>query len=174
MTQISKNWLWIIVLALGVSFQACGKKKTASSVDDADSSMTTETSFSEESLDNFDNYTPEQAQAVLNRLPVIYFGFDQDSLTETSRNDLKKVAGALRTLKTTELSIQGHCDERGSNEYNLALGDRRARSVRDYLVNLGVARNLLDTVSYGEERPADLGSNESAWAKNRRAELVKK
>ncbi|MCB0309409.1 MAG: OmpA family protein, partial [Bdellovibrionales bacterium] len=67
--------------------------------------------------------------------------------------------------------IMGHCDERGSNEYNLALGESRARAVRDYLRKLGVPSNKMNTISYGEEKPAELGQGESAWAKNRRAEI---
>ena len=70
------------------------------------------------------------------------------------------------------LVIEGHCDERGTNEYNMALGDRRARSARDFLVNLGVDASRISTVSYGEEKPADPGKTEEAWAKNRRAQFV--
>lgn len=70
------------------------------------------------------------------------------------------------------LVIEGHCDERGTNEYNMALGDRRARSARDFLVNLGVDASRISTVSYGEEKPASLGKTEEAWAKNRRAQFV--
>jgi peptidoglycan-associated lipoprotein len=71
-----------------------------------------------------------------------------------------------------KIVIEGHCDERGTAEYNIALGERRAKSVKRYLINLGVDSSQLSTISYGEERPADPGHNEAAWAKNRRAEFV--
>ena len=76
--------------------------------------------------------------------------------------------------KSISLKIEGNCDERGSNEYNLALGERRARAVYDYLVNLGTAKKRLDVVSFGEEKPADMGHDEAAWAKNRRATFQKR
>jgi peptidoglycan-associated lipoprotein len=73
---------------------------------------------------------------------------------------------------TARLSIEGHCDERGTNEYNLALGDRRAKAVKDYLTSLGVASGRMDVISYGEERPACTDQSEACWAKNRRAHFV--
>ncbi|MCB1197050.1 MAG: peptidoglycan-associated lipoprotein Pal [Deltaproteobacteria bacterium] len=118
--------------------------------------------------------TAQQAQAILNNLTTVYFDYDESTLSAQETAELQKIAAALKVLNTASISIEGHCDDRGSNEYNLALGDRRARSVYEYLTNLGVDPSQLDTTSYGEERPAVSGMSESAWAKNRRAELVKK
>lgn len=106
------------------------------------------------------------------RLGVVYFAFDSALLDEQSRAKLKEVHEWMQSNPDESVLLTGHCDERGTNEYNLALGDRRARSAYDYLVSLGADRNRLSTVSFGEERPADSGHNEEAWAKNRRVECV--
>ena len=83
------------------------------------------------------------------------------------------MAASLKANQNVKIQIEGHCDERGSEEYNLALGERRAKSALDFLVAEGVARDTLTTTSFGEMKPAVQGSNESAWSKNRRAELVR-
>lgn len=101
----------------------------------------------------------------------IYFAFDDASLSEQARNRLRKKAQWLRKNSEPTVIIEGHCDERGTDEYNLALGSRRAESVKDYLVNAGVNPARLITISYGEEQPAVEGQNPEAWAKNRRVEF---
>ncbi|HUV51415.1 MAG TPA: peptidoglycan-associated lipoprotein Pal [Anaerolineae bacterium] len=99
----------------------------------------------------------------------IYFDFDKYNLLPVAQQILQKKAEWLRNNPDVSVIVEGHCDERGTNEYNIALGDRRAESARTYLINLGIADSRLTTVSYGEERPVDSGHNEGAWAKNRRA-----
>ncbi|RMF83216.1 MAG: peptidoglycan-associated lipoprotein Pal [Nitrospirae bacterium] len=101
----------------------------------------------------------------------VFFAFDSAELSEEARATLAKDAAIMKRLGGHYL-IEGHCDERGSAEYNLALGDRRARAARDYLVSLGVDPANLSTISYGEERPFAEGHNEAAWAQNRRAHFV--
>ena len=101
-----------------------------------------------------------------------FFGYDEAALSTDAQAALSASASWLKQNPTQGLLIEGHCDERGTEQYNLALGDRRAAIVRDYLVTLGVDGTRIRTVSYGEERPFDAGHNESAWAKNRRAHLV--
>jgi peptidoglycan-associated lipoprotein len=101
-------------------------------------------------------------------LTTIYFDFDAAALRADAKDGLKSNAGFLRSNSGTGVVIEGHCDERGSEEYNLALGMRRAEAARRYLVDLGIEGSRLTTISYGEERPAQGGSSESAWAKNRR------
>ncbi|MEE4361591.1 MAG: peptidoglycan-associated lipoprotein Pal [Pseudomonadales bacterium] len=103
---------------------------------------------------------------------VFYFEFDRTELTPQARTLLAEHADYLRTHGAVRIVIQGHADERGTREYNLALGERRAAAVSDYLQSLGVSSSQLSLVSYGEERPVDPRSTEAAWAKNRRAELV--
>ena len=102
----------------------------------------------------------------------VFFDFDKYDITPESQNTLQRLAVWLNSNPSVTLTIEGHCDERGTREYNLALGERRANSVRDFLVALGINPGRVDTVSYGKERPAVLGSNESAWAQNRRGAFV--
>lgn len=104
----------------------------------------------------------------------VYFEYDSATLTSNAMDLIKVKALWLQANQMAKVLIEGHCDERGSNEYNLALGDRRAESVRTFLVNLGISPSRLSTVSYGEERPVDSGKSEAAYAKNRRAHLVLK
>jgi peptidoglycan-associated lipoprotein len=101
----------------------------------------------------------------------IYFAFDSNELTQESRQILTEKADLLKANPALNLLIEGHCDERGTNEYNLALGERRARVAYEFLVLLGVNPSRLSIISYGEEYPAVQGSNEAAWAKNRRDEF---
>ena len=98
----------------------------------------------------------------------IYFEFDSSTLTPEAQLILKKKAEWLQNNPEAMSTIEGHCDDRGTNEYNLALGDRRATSAKTFLVDLGISASRLTTISYGEERPADPGQNEEAWEKNRR------
>jgi peptidoglycan-associated lipoprotein len=102
----------------------------------------------------------------------IYFGFDRSDLNSEARDILKKIAAALRSNPSYSVDIAGHCDERGTIEYNLALGERRARSAKKFLSALGLSGDRISTVSYGEERPIDPRSTEEAWAENRRAEFT--
>ncbi|WP_298270501.1 peptidoglycan-associated lipoprotein Pal [Geobacter sp.] len=101
-------------------------------------------------------------------LQTIYFDFDASTLTDAARSSLAKNAEVLKKNATAKIQIAGNCDERGSDEYNLALGEKRAQAAKKYLVTMGVAAERLTTISYGKEKPADPGHNEAAWAKNRR------
>lgn len=103
---------------------------------------------------------------------TVYFSFDDYTLTDASKGSLGTLANSLRSRAGAVVQIEGHCDERGSIEYNLALGERRAQSVKNYLVQLGIDPARLTTISYGEEKPTADGHEESAWSKNRRAEFV--
>jgi peptidoglycan-associated lipoprotein len=109
-------------------------------------------------------------QAVLANA-VVYFEYDQFSLSAKSIQALKGVSELMKRNTKITISIEGHADERGTREYNLALGQRRAESVSNYLIANGIKRNRLVTKSYGEERPLSLGSNDTAWSKNRRVEI---
>jgi len=98
----------------------------------------------------------------------VFFGFDRYNLTPAARGILQKQAAWMIANSNVSVTIEGHCDERGTREYNLALGDRRANAAADYLMTLGVPATRISTISYGKERPEDPASNEIAWAKNRR------
>jgi peptidoglycan-associated lipoprotein len=102
----------------------------------------------------------------------IYFDFDKSSLKPAAQENLLRKAEWLRDNSDVTVTIEGHCDERGTNEYNLALGDRRSESAKSFLVNLGISASRLTTISYGEERPVCAQSDEECWAKNRRAAFV--
>lgn len=99
----------------------------------------------------------------------VFFSFDQFFLGPEGRKVCSQTASFLKVHPQLSVIVEGHCDERGTIEYNLALGERRAREVKNYLIFLGIAENRISTISYGKEKPQDLGHNEEAWAKNRRA-----
>jgi len=105
-------------------------------------------------------------------LKRIHFHFDKYNIPPGDAEILKQNAVVLKKFPTVRIQIEGHCDEKGTNEYNLALGERRAGSVKKYLVSLGIDEKRISTISYGEERPLDPGHNEGAWAKNRRVEFI--
>ena len=131
--------------------EAVQKKQAPQNVDDADI------------LDN---------TTVINvGLERVYFPFDQFTLTNKARRVLDANAIILKSSPALKVSIEGHCDSRGSDEYNLALGERRAHVVKNYLVSLGIGSDRFETISYGEELPADSAMTESAWAMNRRTEF---
>jgi peptidoglycan-associated lipoprotein len=119
--------------------------------------------ISSSSLDDLNKNSP---------LKPVYFELDLSDLNAANQKTLDENAALLKRYTSWTVTIEGHCDERGTAEYNLALGERRAIAVRTYLVSLGIAADRLRTVSYGKEFPFDPGHDEAAWAKNRRAHFV--
>jgi len=103
----------------------------------------------------------------------VFFATNKSVLTTASRDTLRKQAAFMRKKKDLTFSIEGHADERGTREYNLALGERRANAVKDYLMTYGISSNRLSVISYGKERPVNSGSNPLAWSQNRRSVTVK-
>jgi len=112
--------------------------------------------------------TPEPAMFDVSDLTDVFFAFDKSDLTMESRDTLANDAKLLKAASGVRIVVEGHCDERGTNEYNLGLGERRANAVKNYLVSLGISADRIKTISYGEERPFAMGHNEAAWAQNRR------
>jgi len=108
----------------------------------------------------------------LGLLQEVYFGYDKSDIREADRAALSKNAETLKKFDFLKVTLEGHCDERGTVDYNLALGERRARAAYDYLVSLGVPADRLRTVSYGKEIPVCSDSNEDCWQRNRRAKLT--
>jgi|SaaInl8_200m_RNA_FD_contig_21_3225862_length_563_multi_6_in_0_out_0_1 peptidoglycan-associated lipoprotein len=162
--------LFVVAMGLGVG---CAKKKAMSTPDGTaqgtsmeqgqGAEMTVEAKMAAaQSL--------EQAKGVISR-NKIYFDFDKFDLKPAARGALKAKAVLLKKYSNVRILIEGHCDDRGTAEYNLALGERRARAAYEFLVLLGVRASQLEMVSYGEEYPADPANNETAWAKNRRDEF---
>jgi len=103
---------------------------------------------------------------------IIHFSFDSALLSDQAQHILNDKADYLRTNSGVTVTVEGHCDERGTDAYNIALGERRAESVKNFLVDLGISANRLKTISYGEERPIAMGQDEASWAKNRRAQFM--
>jgi peptidoglycan-associated lipoprotein len=122
-----------------------------------------EDSLAARSLDDLNRDSP---------LRPAFFDYDSDNVNEAARVVLQANAAMMRKYPSWTITIEGHCDERGTAEYNLALGERRAVAARTYLLSLGIDGNRLRTVSYGKEFPFDPGHDEPAWAKNRRAHFV--
>ncbi len=103
----------------------------------------------------------------------VFFAYDSYSLAASAQATLSKQAKWLKANPSVAIAVEGHADERGTREYNLALGDRRASSVKDYLMSQGISSNRISTISYGKERPVKSGSNDTAWAQNRRSVSVR-
>jgi len=120
--------------------------------------------------DDRDLENTEQGRKFVNE--DIHFEFDSSALSSQAQGILKDKANFMNQHKKSSVTVEGHCDERGTNEYNLALGDRRAESVKSFLLKLGISASRMKTISYGEERPLDPGHDEEAWAKNRRAHFL--
>jgi peptidoglycan-associated lipoprotein len=119
-----------------------------------------------------EDFTPNDASGENGPLDDIRFDYDRAELSDEARATLEKHGLWLQNHRTAKVTVEGHCDERGTVDYNLALGDKRARAVRDYLASLGVAAERMHTVSLGKERPLDPANNDQAFAKNRRAHFV--
>ena len=186
-----KNWAFLVlVLIIFVGFLApsCGKKELKSepvmSEDEARRRAEEEARKREQERQaaiREEELREDQLQAESQRTQSaremfenedILFEFDSASLSVEAQEILRAKAEWLRENPRARVMIEGHCDERGTNEYNLALGDRRAYSARAFLVDLGIDDARLTTISYGEEQPIDSRSSEEAWAKNRRAHFV--
>ena len=116
--------------------------------------------------------TQQHFQQVMQGRDVIYFDTDKFDIDAEDQAALRSQAEYLQQYPNVRATVEGHCDERGTREYNIALGERRANAAKNYLVSLGVAPDRLSTVSYGKERPIAVGSTEQAWARNRRAVTI--
>ena len=124
-----------------------------------------------ESVEVDEDVLEELPVEVVSNLSNIYFDFDSAVLHVQAKEELQKIGAWLAQNPDTKIRIEGNCDERGTDEYNLALGERRAVAAKNYLVSSGISPKNIITISFGEENPADPGHNEAAWAKNRRDEF---
>lgn len=168
--------LMIICIALCVSF-ACKKKVPVEPVpppppviqeqEEEVQPPSPERVITEEEL-----FAQKGLEDVTKELKDVFFDFDKYNIREDQMANLEHDAAYLKKWKSVRILIEGHCDERGTNEYNMALGHRRASAAKDYLVSLGVEEHRIEVISYGEERPFALGHNEDAWWQNRRAHFV--
>ena len=152
-----------------VAFAACGGSKA---VDEPPADIT-EPPVVEDPVEEIKPPVVEEPKEIpMPELGDVFYAFDKYDLTSESKRSLESNSSELKRATDVTIIIEGHCDERGTKSYNLALGEKRAKAARDYLVSLGVSSSRLTVVSYGKERPFDPGHNEAAWAKNRRAHFV--
>ncbi|PIP01816.1 MAG: peptidoglycan-associated lipoprotein [Zetaproteobacteria bacterium CG12_big_fil_rev_8_21_14_0_65_54_13] len=158
-TRSTKQILMVALAAAALLFAGCSKKVEVASDTTAKPVAQTVQPVK----------TVEVAKPSTN---AVYFAFDSSALDAAGQATLDGYAAWLNANNSDNITIEGNCDERGSREYNLALGQRRADSVRDYLTNNGVSAGRIDTVSFGEERPVCKGSGEACWAQNRRGDIV--
>ena len=164
----------LVVLILSSGLIGCASKQPASQMDEQAQVSQAEMGQQAEAKGVTDS--PMRGEVVPSHdavagLERIYFDFDQFTLSAESRRVLGENAKYLNANSAAQIVIEGHCDERGSDEYNLALGESRALAAKSYLISLGISANRLSVISYGEEKPLVSGSNEDAWAQNRRAEF---
>ncbi len=162
----SLKWLIMLTLVLGVS---CAKKKATEGEEGAVGDTTEDTSISDKEM-KFDAQGSDSENIA--GLRTIYFPYDSSTLTNEARQNLQGNVAWLKKNGSSSLQVEGHCDSRGSIEYNLALGERRAKSVRAYMINLGIKPDRLSIISYGEEKPIAPGDTDDAFAKNRRANFL--
>lgn len=166
----------LAILGFAAALLLAGCQSTPSESDSASSDASasngtgSDSSLSQENLGSADPGTQEDLEQRIG--DRVFFDFDSSSVRQDQRRTVELLAEWLQRYDNVQLSIEGHADERGTREYNLALGERRANAVEEMLISLGVPESRLRTISYGKERPAELGSNEEAWAANRRAEFV--
>lgn len=155
-----------LLLSLGLVLGGCGSSQK-------DDTMETDPSVDsmEQDEKNFEINSDSDSNTA-GDLQTVFFDFNSSSLTSSARSALENNADFMKDNTDVEIQIEGHADERGGVQYNLALGERRAKAVRDYLVAMGVSSARLSTISFGKERPLAFGHNESAWSQNRRANFV--
>lgn len=157
----------VLVLALG----ACASKQKSEDTASGSNSAETQGAPQIESTPmNFDAAGSDSGK--IDGLQTIYFDYDKSNLTATAKSGIKGNVAWMKSHAGSKMQIEGHCDARGSIEYNLSLGERRAQAVKAYMVSLGIPGNRLSVISYGKEKPIATGDTEEAYAKNRRANFL--
>jgi peptidoglycan-associated lipoprotein len=171
---------FMAICCFAVSLGGCAKKELVKGEGETPaattqpSTSTPEEMVKESAVKEAPTVSTDDTLSAAQSIPLdnIYFDFDSYILTTNSRDTLAKNAEFLKKSSSVNIQIAGHCDERGSDEYNLALGEKRAKAAMNYLTTLGIKETRLSTISYGKEKPADPGHDEAAWAKNRRDEFI--
>ena len=165
--------LYTFFLVLFISACSTTSKDTADSSGSGSSGVfnsTTSDSATTSDSDSGNNIEPgSQEDLIVNVGDRVFFGYDSAELDSDAKELLQAQAAWLKQYNKASITVEGHCDERGTREYNLALGERRAQAVKNYLNGLGVDASSMSTISYGKERPAVVGSNDDAWSQNRRS-----
>ncbi len=167
--QLRSPFMAIMGLVFVVALSSCSKKEVVS---DEPLMNPSDTSGSATGEGVVETGNAGDAGMAASELQTVYFAFDSYSLSGETKAQLKSNLSWLKANSTAKVQIEGHCDEKGTVEYNMALGDRRANAVKNFLVKAGIEKDRIDTISYGKERPADSGHDEAAWSKNRRAIFI--
>ncbi len=165
-----KYTLLVLLLSVALVFTACAKKETAPVVEDVEPAEEVTPPLEEIEEEPEEAVEIEEAEPIV--LEDIFFDYDKFNIKKEYKAVLSQNAEILLGNPEAKILVEGHCDERGTNEYNLALGEKRAKAVIDFYVTYGVDASRLSMISYGEEKPFAMGSNEESWAKNRRAHMV--
>ena len=166
----SKRWMMLVAMVVMCVVAASGcKKKTTGSGADGNVGGITGTDISGTGMGNRPDLS---ATEMAGQFVPVYFDYDSAQVKGSERSKVEAVAEHLKKSSGVGVIVEGHCDERGSSEYNLALGERRAQGVRAYLMSLGLDAARIQTKSMGKEKPVALGHDEESWSKNRRAEFV--
>ena len=145
---------------------------SGSSSSSSDVSSNEEGTITETSPESASIIPGSQEDLIVNVGDRVFFNYDSSDLDSDAQELLQDQVAWLKQYSDVSVIVEGHCDERGTREYNLALGEKRAQSVKNYLISLGIASDRISTISYGKERPAVVGSNDGAWAQNRRSVTV--
>ena len=161
LSKIYKNTL--LILAACLVLTACATKKEVSTTPQAEGQIQSDVYTGDDTVKYLADGVPDR----------VFFATNETILTTASRETLRAQAAWLRQNSSINVVLEGHADERGTREYNLALGERRANSAKDYLMTYGISSDRISVLSYGKERPVDAGSNPLAWSKNRRSVTVK-
>jgi len=175
--KILKNSLGILtVVLLSLSLTSCGSSSTKNTDGTPDASNEAKESSDDQNMGGTGSGAIEKFgdsdSGKAGHLSTVYFAFNSAVLSDQTRQALSANAGFLQSNDAVEVQVEGHCDERGGIQYNIALGEKRAQAVRDFLVASGVSSGRITTISYGKERPVAFGHGENAWSKNRRGNFV--
>ncbi len=161
LSKILKSTFLLVLFGLVVT--ACATKKTTTDAAKIDSQIQADVYVGSDTVGELAKGVPDR----------VFFATNESILTTKSRDTLRKQAAWLRENTNVNVVVEGHADERGTREYNLALGERRANAAKDYLMTYGISADRISVISYGKERPVDPGSNPLSWSKNRRSVTVK-
>ena len=162
--------LLVLLLSVALILTACAKKETTPVVEEVEPAEEVAPPLEEIEEELEEAVEIEEAELLV--LEDIFFDYDKFNIKDQYKAVLSQNAEALLGNPDVKLLVEGHCDERGTNEYNLALGEKRAKAIIDFYVTYGVDTSRLSMISYGEEKPFAMGNNEESWAKNRRAHMV--
>jgi peptidoglycan-associated lipoprotein len=168
---------WTLVVLGGIALIGCAKKPKPAPAEPAAPAMEAPKAVTpapvEPSKVDEEALRRQRIQARISEVfKPVYFGYDQSTLSPEGQSTLQEIGKLMKEVPEITARIEGHADEKGSNDYNLALGERRSKTVNDYLTSYGITASRLSTISYGEEKPAAEGHDEGAYAKNRRVEFT--